>query len=444
MRAAVTTIGCRLNQFESDAIERLLREAGWEIVGSPEQADLHIINSCSITNQADADTRQLVRRSARTHPNAKVVVTGCYANASPQDVAELPGVRAVVGNADKARLAEHLRALGDDAPAIHVQPFAKRFDDGLVPAIPEHRSRVYLKVQDGCDYRCAFCIVPSVRGPSRSLSFDSVLSQLDRLIEAGVPEVVLTGIHLGSYGRDLEPPVRFIDLVSAMLPRLAGTRLRLSSLDPHEVDDHLIALMANNRQSVCRHLHLPLQSGDNTVLGRMRRAHTASRFERVVVGLHTAVPGIAIGADVIVGFPGETDEQFENTYALVRRLPVAYLHVFSYSKRAGTPAAEMTGQVVKAVRRQRSELLRRLSDSKRQTFVASCRGHQMEAVIQQQRHRCSGLWVGLTDNYIRVQLEDPDALGGQRVPVRVQQAVEDGHGARALLVSRSSPPPIGP
>ncbi|MCA9716112.1 MAG: MiaB/RimO family radical SAM methylthiotransferase, partial [Myxococcales bacterium] len=339
MRIAFTTLGCRLNQFESDALGRMARESGHEVV-APEQADVVVVNTCAITHEADADSRQRVRQVTRRRPGARVVVTGCYASASPEEVAALPGVALVVGNHEKESLIERLARLAPDAPrdaapVVHVRPAdlaRRRRVAALRPELAPERSRAYLKIQDGCDYRCSFCIVPSVRGRSASVPAARVAAQLDELVAAGVPEVVLTGVHLGTYGRDLEPRARLDALLTEeLIPRLGASRLRLGSLDPHEVSGALIdALERHGGARLCRHLHLPTQSGDDGVLRRMRRAHTSGDLKELTGALARRVPGVALGTDVIVGFPGETDAEFERTRALLESLPLAYLHVFPF------------------------------------------------------------------------------------------------------------------
>ncbi|MBI3988913.1 MAG: MiaB/RimO family radical SAM methylthiotransferase, partial [candidate division NC10 bacterium] len=303
MRVALTTLGCRLNQFETDAMQKMLEGAGFQTVEFSEEADVYVVNTCTITHEADGDSRQMVRRAVRRNPKALVVVTGCYAQAEPERVASIPGVDLVLGNGEKASLFDYLKTLPQKGQArVAVGEFQRRQPFvTLKPATDPKRSRAYLKIQDGCNYRCAFCIVPEVRGPNRSLPVEEVLKQLDTLVEAGVPEVVLTGIHLGTYGRDLSPSTSLAKLVEAMLPRLQGARLRLSSLDPHEVRDDLMGLFQEHPEKLCRHLHLPVQSGDPKILKLMRRAHTAEDFRRLVLRLAEDVPGISIGSDIIVG-----------------------------------------------------------------------------------------------------------------------------------------------
>lgn len=428
MRVAFTTLGCRLNQFETDALEQVTRAAGHAVVDIEEPADLVVVNSCTITHDADADTRQVVRRAARG--GARVVVTGCMANSDPDGLAALPGVALVLGNREKERFAE--LALGTGESGVHVAAvdLARRVRmTRLKPAVDPRRSRAYLKIQDGCDYRCSFCIVPQVRGRSASLAVADAQVQLAALVAAGAPEVVLTGVHLGTYGRDLEPRTDLTGLLRALLPELGSAMLRLGSVDPHEVDDPLIDLLATERR-LCRHLHLPVQSGDDGVLRAMRRGHRADDLRRLVPRLAEAVPGISIGTDVIAGFPGETPEAFESTLALLGSLPLAGMHVFTYSEREGTAAATMRPQVDPGERLARTRVLRGLAARKARAFRTTQLGAVVPAVVHRARnHR--GELVALTDNFIKTTLQGPDSLLGRAVRVRLLSADEP---AAATLV----------
>lgn len=424
MRVAFATLGCRLNQFESDALEAMARAAGHAVVDAEAAPELVVVNTCTITHEADADARQQVRRAARE--GAKVVVTGCWATAAPAEAAALPGVTLVVGNREKERLFEVLAetCLEEHVPKIDVAPvdLLRRVRvSRLRPAADPRRSRAYLKIQDGCDYRCSFCVVPQVRGRSASVPPAEVQAQLAELVAAGVPEVVLTGVHLGIYGRDLRPRVSLATLVAGLLPLLGAARLRLGSVDPHEVDEPLVSLLATQPQ-LCRYLHLPVQSGDDDTLRRMRRAHTAADLRALVPRLAATVPGIGLGTDVIAGFPGESEAAFAATEALLSSLPLAYLHVFAYSPRAGTDAACLSGQVGAAVKQRRVAALRRLSASKQEAFAGSQVGAQVRAVIHRGRHRRTGMLVGRADNGLTVLVEGGDALLGRAVVVEVTQA----------------------
>lgn len=420
MRVAIKTLGCRQNQCESEALQEALGRDGYTPVGPDEAADLCIINTCSVTNEADADSRQMIRRAVRRNPSARVVVTGCYAQVGAEEIAAIPGVALITGNGEKTRLPELIAGLCDQAPpriAVSDIQRSHRFAP-LLPAVNATRSRALLKIQDGCSYRCTFCIVPDTRGPSRSQTIEAALRDLRTLVEAGYPEVVLTGTHLGTYGRDLPIDGSISGLVAAMLEAAAPARLRLSSLDPHEVGEELIGCF-DRFDNLCRHLHLPVQSGDEDVLKWMRRAHTADEFRRLVDRLAEAVPGIAIGTDVIVGFPGEGDAEFEATYSLLDRLPIAYLHVFTYSPRRGTIAASMPDQVPKGERAARSAALRALGDAKWERFRQTQVGQSLTAVVLEGRDAQTGRLQALTDNYITVRLDNAEGAIGRTVDLTI-------------------------
>ncbi len=418
VRVAFATLGCRLNQFETDALERSAREAGHEVVDFAGDADVYVVNSCTITHDADADTRQLVRRAARRSPDAQVIVTGCMASADPEGLAAMPEVTRVIGNREKEDFFALSARPADDRVHVAAVDLTRRLRmTRLRPAADPRRSRAYLKIQDGCDLRCSFCIVPQVRGRSSSLELVEARAQLREIVAAGVPEVVLTGVHLGTYGRDLQPRSDLVGLLSALLPELGAARLRLGSVDPHEVATPLIELLARDRR-LCRHLHLPVQSGDDGVLRAMRRAHTSADLRALAPRLVAAVPGIHLGTDVIAGFPGETTQAFEATVELLAGLGLASLHVFSYSERRGTVAATLPGSVAPGERLARTRVLRALSTKLETAFRTAQLGSEADAVVHRARDR-RGRLVALTDNYIKVQLDGPDSLLGRGIRVRI-------------------------
>jgi threonylcarbamoyladenosine tRNA methylthiotransferase MtaB len=431
VRVAFATLGCRLNQFETDALVRAAAEDGHEVVEFADAADLYVVNSCTITHDADADTRQLVRRAARQTPGARIVVTGCMANSDPDALAAMPEVSRVLGNREKERFFDLALGSGEERVHVAATDLTRRLRiTRLRPAADPRRSRAYLKIQDGCDYRCSFCIVPQVRGRSSSLPHADACAQLQELVAAGVPEVVLTGVHLGTYGRDLQPRIDLVALLEDLLTHLGPAHLRLGSVDPHEVGPALIDLLARDRR-LCRHLHLPVQSGDDTVLRAMRRAHTSADLRDLVPRLVAAVPGIHIGTDVIAGFPGERASQFEATLELLRELPLASLHVFSYSEREGTAAIDLPDPVPPAERFARTRILRDLSTARNLEFRRDQLGTRCPAVVYRARERRGGRLVALTDNYIKVELDGPDALLGRAIQVELDAV--DGPRTRARL-----------
>lgn len=413
MRIAFETHGCRLNRADTEAIVADAVGQGHELVATVEQADVFVLNGCTITHEADADARASIRRARRRNPEARIVVTGCYANSAAESVAADPEVWAVIGNGDKHRLASLLER--DTPQVVELTRLTHRLPYTNLPAAPANdRSRAHLKVQDGCNYRCSFCIVPQVRGRSRSLGIDEAVAQLRSLVAAGVPEVVLTGVHLGTWGWDLGERGGLARLLRELLPHLGPARLRLGSLDPHEVDDALIELFADAGDSLCRHLHLPVQSGDPEVLRRMRRGHGVQELAEVTGRLVGAAPNITIGSDIIVGFPGESDEAFGNTVALVDRLPIAYVHVFSYSRRSGTDADGMSEQIPPEVKASRSQTLRDVSAARWQRHCETRVGRDLDVVVHKTRDRRSGELVGLSSENIRVRFDGDDGLLGRR------------------------------
>ncbi len=457
MRIALETHGCRLNQAEGDAIAAFLASEGHELVTTVEQAELLVLNTCTITHEADRDAYAAIRRAGRSNAELRVLVTGCLAVAEPDALARVPGVAAVIGNLEKQR-PESLRAAieqalgragdrprqrsGDsDRPEaqglIAVEQLTRRVRPStwsLTAARAPERTRPLLKVQDGCDLQCSFCIVPRVRGRSRSLALADVATQLAELHAAGHAEVVLTGAHLGLWGRDLADaptssgqrrPSRLGELVAGLLVAQPDARLRLGSVDPHEVGDDLIELLArgvdpHTGAGLCRHLHLPIQSGDDGVLRAMRRAHDVADLERLVPRLRHAAPEIAIGTDVIVGFPGEDEQAFEHTYALFEQLRIPFAHVFTWSPRSGTAASELPDRVAPELARARSTRLRGLVDRNWREFMREQVGHVLPAVIMRRRDR-QGELVALTDNYTSARLIGPDSLLGRRTLVEVVQ-----------------------
>ena len=399
---AVATLGCKVNQCESAGISETMA-VGMKLVPFDEKADCYIVNTCTVTGRTDYQSRQLIRRAIRKNPAAVVLVTGCYAQRAPEEIARIPGVRIVAGNAEKFRLSELIQELSEGkGPQVRVGDIRseKKFSPLGAASFPDH-TRAFLKIQDGCNAFCSYCIVPQARGASRSLQPAEVEEGIASLVREGHREVVLTGIHLGAYGRDL---IQATDL-TAMVRHIAKTqpveRLRLSSIEPREVTDELISLIGSSGV-VCRHLHIPLQSGDDGILAAMNRDYDAAFFRNLVQKVHAAVPGIAVGIDVIAGFPGETETAFANTLRLVEGLPVAYLHVFPYSRRPGTPAADMPNQVSETEKKRRAERLRRVGVAKRQAFAVRSIGTPLAVLIEGRKDKSTGFSIGFSDNYIPI------------------------------------------
>jgi threonylcarbamoyladenosine tRNA methylthiotransferase MtaB len=421
---AFTTLGCRLNQVESHEMAALLERNGFRVWPAGAPADVHVVNTCTVTARADLSDRQAIRRIAREHPGALLVVTGCLAQVDAEAVARLPGVDLVLGNVEKYRLPEMLanwtKAAG---PRIEVGDVARA---RTVPASPfvrvTGRSRAFVKVQDGCQHRCAFCIVPAARGASRSRTPVAVVDQIGRLVEAGYREVTLTGVDLGHYGWDLVPRGSLARLVRAIEDEVSGLRwLRLSSILPGYFTPELFEVIASSRV-VAPHFHVPLQSGSDRVLRLMRRPYNARMYRRVVERLVATAPDLGLGADVIAGHPGETDADFAETLALTSDLPFSYLHVFSYSDRRGTEASRRPDRLPAAVVTRRSRRLRDVAREKSLVFRSRLVGQTMPVVVLDARDRAAGLLTGLSASYVEVRFAGPDGLGRQFVPVTVTEA----------------------
>ncbi len=395
------TLGCKLNYAETSAIGKQFLDRGYQIVELGEPADVCVINTCSVTARANRECRQIIRRALRTPDNPVVVVTGCYAQLEREEVASINGVDFVLGSREKSSIFDHIGTLAKaPAPRVLVSDIAAADDFG--PAWSTEagsRTRAYLKVQDGCDYNCSFCTIPLARGKSRSLPADDVCAQARDLTRMGYREIVLTGVNVGDYGR--KSGTRLLDLLLALssVPGLA--RLRISSIEPNLLTDEIIRMVADH-PVMCKHFHIPLQSGSDGILHAMRRRYTTAHYAALVQKVREQIPDCGIGVDVIVGFPGETDEQFEETYRFLNELPVSYLHVFTYSERPNTPAATYSGSVPPAARSKRNEMLRMLSVKKREAFYRTMVGRKVtvltETDVEGDRR------FGFTDNYVKVAI----------------------------------------
>jgi threonylcarbamoyladenosine tRNA methylthiotransferase MtaB len=410
---AFATLGCKLNQYDTMEVQALLEAQGFRTVPFEAPAQVYVINTCTVTARADYSDRQAIRRAVARNPGAVVVVTGCYAQTNPDAVAAIPGVDLVLGTQDKYALPELLhRARKRVRPFLQVSDvFARR----ALPVVPVRRfapgyTRAFVKVQDGCQHRCSFCIVPFARGGSRSQPVEVVLEQVEALVGAGYAEIVLTGVDLGHYGWDLRPRTALAALVRRLLDVRGLARLRLSSVLPAYFTEELVELLVGERR-ICRHLHVPLQSGADRVLRAMRRPYTARMYRALIERLAGAIPDLGLGADVITGFPTETDAEFEATEALVQALPFTYLHVFSYSDRRGTEAARGPApRVPPETIRARTTHLRRLAAAKQLGFRRAQVGRELDVLVLDQRERETGRLVGLTDNYLEVAFPGSDAL----------------------------------
>jgi threonylcarbamoyladenosine tRNA methylthiotransferase MtaB len=403
---ALTTLGCKVNQCESAFLEEKLSEAGFLLCSFAEKADLYCINTCAVTSRAAMQSRQLIRRAVRQNPKARVVVMGCYPQIAAEEIATIPGITHVLGTTEKLSLLDYLAPPEANAPPwIHLKDARKAPEPTpLVFSSFAHRTRAFLKIQDGCDAFCSYCVVPYARGRSRSISLQSILAQVQRFLDHNYQEIVLTGIHLGHWGLDLKPRQGLVDLLRAIFHQSPPARFRLSSLEPGEITPELLELVATTPE-LCPHLHIPLQSGDSSVLSRMNRHYHPNLYRELVLGAIHQMPDLAVGADVLVGFPGETDECFQNTYQLIESLPLAYLHIFPFSPRPTTPAAHMKEQVAPALIRQRCQSLRELDQKKRLTFLQRFLGKIRPVLVENRRDQASGMHCGFSDNYLPVLVQ---------------------------------------
>ncbi len=426
---AITTLGCKVNQCESDAICRKLESKGLKHISTADEADICIVNTCTVTQKASMQSRQAIRKAIKNYPRAKIIVTGCYAQTAPEELARIEGVSTVIDNTHKMALPDLLgppRREACQPPQIihqsihHASQFAE-------PAITVYgsRTRPFLKIQDGCNAFCTYCIVPYARGRSRSMPINSVMEQLKKLAEAGFMEVVLTGIHLGCYGQDFLPPKNLSNLLAAIDSSCPISRVRISSIEPMELTEEIISRVAASAK-FCPHFHIPLQSGDNTILSRMKRPYRREEFEEKIRHIHSAMPHAAIGADVLVGFPGESQEAFENTFSLIQSLPVSYLHVFPFSPRKNTPAANYPDKVPQRIVGERCKLLRKLGQEKRRQFYTSQVGRDHQVLLEGTRDRASGKVKGFTGNYLPVLIAPSNtAKTNTLVKVRISHVTED-------------------
>ena len=418
---AFVTLGCRLNQVESQEMRTLLEQAGHRAVEPDEGADVYVVNTCTVTSRADFSDRQAIRRITRGNPGALVVVTGCLAQTDPEALARMPGVDLILGNQEKYRLPEMLTTLARRRQAeVRVAPIAEArgVPAAAIPGV-SGRSRVFVKIQDGCQHRCAFCIVPSARGGSRSQEPKVVLDQIRALIEAGYGEVTLTGVDIGHYGWDLYPRTNLAALVT-QAAEVPGLRwLRLSSVLPPYFTPALIEA-ATSLPAVVPHQHLPLQSGSDRVLKLMRRPYNVRMYRALVEKLATAIPDLGLGADIIVGHPGETESDFTATMDLVRALPLSYIHVFAYSDRKGTEATRLGGRVSSTAIRDRSQRLRALGAEKSLAFRQELVGRTVDALMLQGRP--DGRHTALTANYVELDVSPPGASPRSFARVRVTAA----------------------
>ncbi len=418
MRFAIATLGCKVNQYDSAMIEARLSALGLERGEFGAVADVYIVNTCTVTDRADAESLRMARRARRLNPLARVIMTGCLAQANPATLTRAPEVDAIVGLGRPGDLER--AALGSMSDRVMVTDLRKeRAAIELGAVTLEGRTRAFLKLQEGCDQFCTFCIVPFSRGKSRSVEPRRVMAAIDQLAEQGFKEVILSGVHLGGYGKDLEPAIGLEALLEMIAERAPIARVRISSLDPEELSDRIIAILAQS-EKFCPHLHLPLQAGDDWILSRMRRRYSTAHFSERLERALAALPDAAIGTDLIVGFPGETARHFDRYLKFLESLPIAYFHVFPYSVRAGTTAAKFGGRVAAEEIRRRAAVMRELGERKRRVFAQRFVGRRLRVLFEEAD--AHGRLQGYSRNYIRVTANGGAELSNHEVEVEASFA----------------------
>ena len=417
MRVAVTTLGCKVNQYDTAVMERMFGERGWERVAFTDPADAYVVNSCTVTDRADSETRRLARRARRTNPGARVILTGCYAQTSPDEIAALSYVDYVIG---LNRLPDLLRAVAGELPArtaVSDLRKASTVESLGIETFPG-RTRAFVKVQEGCNLFCAFCIVPVARGRSRSVPPRTVVDEIVRLEARGHREVVLTGVHLGGYGDDLDPPCDLAFLLEAIAERAPRLRVRISSIDPPELTPRFVEIVTGN-SIFCHHFHVPLQAGDDAVLARMRRAYTSGEAADAIARLQEHMPDACIGTDLITGFPEESEDEFERGLAYIERLGLSYLHVFPYSKRSSTSAAKRWQELPHAVVHERARRAQALDKRLRRAFEERFIGTRTSVLFESVRDSQTGRLKGTSSNYLRITCDADDRYVNRIVDVRI-------------------------
>ena len=426
-KIAFMTLGCKVNQADTASMQELFRQAGYTVCDFTEEADVYVVNTCVVTNTGQQKSRQMIRRAIRKENDALIVVTGCYPQTAAEEVKAIDGVDLIIGTQDRAKIVTLVEAALEkkqNQTDDEVRPWKQgvQFEE-MSGGNEADKTRAYLKIQEGCNQYCSYCIIPYARGPIRSRSLKSIKEEVQRLTEAGYKEIVLIGIHLGCYGKEMKDGTTLYDAVQAALSVPALQRLRLGSLESVEVEERLLDLMETDKR-LCPHLHLPLQSGSDNVLKEMHRPYDTSKFKTLLDQIRKKVPGIAVTTDVIVGFPGETETDFAATCDFVKQCGFAKMHIFPYSKRKGTPAAARQDQIPEPVKKQRAEKLAELDRQMQQAYFAQNIGKR-HTVLVEQPIGTTGLVEGLTENYIRVEFQGEPDLCGKMTDIKITEALID-------------------
>jgi threonylcarbamoyladenosine tRNA methylthiotransferase MtaB len=422
MKVCIHTLGCKVNQSESSSIEGALRKSDHQVVAKDRDADVVIVNTCTVTAKSDYQSRQLIRRAVRS--GARVIATGCYAQLRPKELTGIEGLDMVVGNSGKQHIIDQLNML---VPPENTEygdaPIIVENSSGQLKLQPywSSRSRAFLKVQDGCNFACSYCAVPKARGKSRSLSLEDALSAVGEMDSQGYREIVITGIHIGTYGLDLTPKTSLPELMDKITAGYPDIRIRLSSVEPQEVSDSLLKLI--KERNICSHLHIPLQSGSDRILTLMNRRYTTGFYQQLINRIITEIPGIAIGTDIITGFPGESDKDFEQTVKFIKQLPLSYLHVFPYSKRPNTKALLLSDFISGKVRKERVKKLREVSENMKRNYMAMHLGKVLDVVVEK-KSITTGYYNAISSNYLRISIKAEGLKSGGNLKVQVRSFID--------------------
>lgn len=424
-KVAFYTLGCKVNQYETEAMEEIFEKKGYKIVGEDELADIYVINTCTVTNLSDRKSRQFISRAKKNNNNAIIAVVGCYSQVSPDEVSEIEGVDVVIGTTDRSRILELCERARENKETINIVrnvKTEKQFETINIDDI-KSKTRAYIKIQDGCNQFCSYCIIPYARGPIRSRPLDEIISETIKLSKAGFKEIVLTGIHVASYGKDLNK-IPLTDVLEEVAKIDGIQRIRLSSIEPTLIDEKFMKSIMKTKK-VCDHFHLSLQSGCDTVLKRMNRRYTREEYRNIVKLIREYMPHAGITTDIIVGFPGETEEEFNKTYEFVREIGFSRIHVFKFSPRKGTPAAKHENQVDGNIKNSRSEKLIALGEEMMSEFNSKFIGSNLSVLFEEESRKEKGYIEGYTTNYIRVKAKEDVKSFGQILDVRIKEGRED-------------------
>ncbi len=416
-KVALHTLGCKLNYSETSFVGKQFLDRDFEIVDFQDKADVYVLNTCSVTESAERECRQTIRRALRQNPEAFIVVTGCYAQLRPEEIAKIDGVDAVLGSDEKFKLFSIIENFNKrEFTCISVTATENLTQFGVAHSTDaDSRTRAFLKIQDGCDYTCSFCTIPLARGASRSLAMNEVIKEFRKLLFKGYKEIILTGVNVGDYGKNIDTSL--FHLLNELIKIEDEFRIRISSIEPNLLTDEIIDLVAGS-EKLCNHFHIPLQSGSPRILKVMQRRYSLNDYENLIYKVKKHLPDSAIGVDVIVGFPGETEEDFIHTHNFLRELPISYLHVFTYSERPNTKAISLPGTIDVQERKRRNNILRILSEKKRAKFYSDMIGSKQEVLFENANNK--GIIRGFTSNYIKFQTDFNEDLAGQICPVNVQ------------------------